>query len=124
MSPSSPSYKDPSLTNIFKLVENSVVRIMSEPANPAHDIIANKSAKKGQAFRLGSGFIYDDYGHIITNNHVIGTARSVAVTFVDGNIYNADVIGKDQFSDIAVLQIPDDFSGEQSTHSRLLIHRI
>ena len=87
---------------------------MSKAANPTHGIIANKSAKKGQAFRLGSGIIYDDYGHIITNNHVIGTAKSVEVTFIDGNIYNADIMGKDPFSDIAVLQITDDFSGEHS----------
>jgi S1-C subfamily serine protease len=54
---------------------------------------------------LGSGFIYDKDGHIITNNHVVGNAKIVDVTFVDGNRYTAMVIGKDVFSDIAVLKI-------------------
>ena len=57
---------------------------------------------------LGSGFVYDQDGHIITNNHVITDPNSVEVTFVDGDSYSAKVIGKDPYSDIAVLQITDD----------------
>ena len=44
-------------------------------------------------------------GRIITNNHVVGDAKIVDVTFVDGNRYTAKVIGNDIYSDIAVLQI-------------------
>ncbi len=54
---------------------------------------------------LGSGFVYDSQGHIITNGHVVGDAKIVDVTFVDGNRYTAKVIGTDIYSDIAVLQI-------------------
>ena len=54
---------------------------------------------------LGSGFVYDTKGHIITNNHVVNNAKIVDVTFIDGNRYTASVIGKDPFSDLAVLKI-------------------
>jgi S1-C subfamily serine protease len=36
---------------------------------------------------LGSGFVYDKQGHIVTNGHVLGNAKVVDVTFVDGNRY-------------------------------------
>jgi S1-C subfamily serine protease len=61
---------------------------------------------------LGSGFIYDKQGYVITNNHVVGNAKTVDVTFVDGNTYAAKVIGTDPFSDIAIIQITDNFSTE------------
>ena len=54
----------------------------------------------------------DKQGHIITNSHVIDGANTADVTFVDGNTYRAKVIGKDPSSDIAVLQITDNFSPE------------
>jgi S1-C subfamily serine protease len=75
-------------------------------------IIINGSPLEGQSTRLGSGFVYDRQGHIITNNHVVGNAKTVDVTFVDGNSYTAKVIGTDPFSDIAVIQLTDDFSAE------------
>jgi S1-C subfamily serine protease len=61
---------------------------------------------------LGSGFIYDKQGYVITNNHVVGNAKTVDVTFVDGNTYAAKVIGTDPFSDISIIQITDNFSTE------------
>ncbi|HEU0048656.1 MAG TPA: trypsin-like peptidase domain-containing protein, partial [Nitrososphaera sp.] len=59
--------------------------------------------------------VYDAEGRIITNNHVVDGAKTVDVTFVDGNIYSAKVVGTDAFSDIAVLQMTDDFSKEHLT---------
>ena len=56
------------------------------------------------AIALGSGFVYDKQGHIITNNHVLGGTKTVDVTFVDGNRY-CKSIGTDAYSDIAVVQI-------------------
>jgi S1-C subfamily serine protease len=89
------------LNTIFKQVENSVVQITSKiptPSNPQNPQAPNATA-------LGSGFVYDKIGRIITNNHVVGDAKIVDVTFVDGNRYTAKVIGSDIYSDIAVLQI-------------------
>jgi S1-C subfamily serine protease len=100
------------LTQIFKQVENSVVQITSRVPTPNMQIIINGNPLGGQSTRLGSGFVYDKQGHIITNNHVIDGATAADVTFVDGNSYRAKVVGKDPSSDIAVLQITDDFSPE------------
>ena len=100
------------LTSIFKQVENSLVQITSRTSNPNMQIIINGNPLGGQSTRLGSGFVYDKQGHIVTNNHVIDGASTADVTFVDGNTYTAKVIGKDVSGDIAVLQITDNFSPE------------
>jgi S1-C subfamily serine protease len=67
---------------------------------------------QGPSTRLGSGFVYDNQGHIVTNNHVVNGAKTMDVTFVDGNTYTAKVIGTDPSSDLAVLQIIGNFSVE------------
>jgi S1-C subfamily serine protease len=103
------------LTVIFKQVENSVVQITSKVSTVNQNIIINGNPFESQSTRLGSGFVYDKIGHIITNNHVVDGAKTVDVRFVDGNIYSANVIGTDPFNDIAVLQIIDDYSDEQLT---------
>jgi len=56
---------------------------------------------------VGSGFVYDHLGHIITNAHVVDGASKAIVTFLDGSQYNAEVIGKDKFTDIAVIKVSE-----------------
>lgn len=109
---STTSNQAPNLTAIFKQVENSVVQITARTPNPNLQIIINGNPLGGQSTRLGSGFVYDKQGHIITNNHVIDGAKTADLTFVDGNTYRAKVIGADPSGDLAVLQITDDFSAE------------
>jgi S1-C subfamily serine protease len=94
-----------SLTDIFKQVQNSVVQITSK--GNGMQIIINGNPPVDQQSRLGSGFVYDQQGHIISNSHVVSGAKTVDVTFVDGNTYTANVIGNDPSSDVAVLQITD-----------------
>src|SRR5215467_4196405 len=106
------SSRTANLTTIFKQVENSVVQITAKTSNPNLQIIINGNQLGGQSTRLGSGFVYDKQGHILTNNHVTDGASTADVTFVDGNTYRAKVIGKDPSSDITVLQITDNFSPE------------
>ena len=53
----------------------------------------------------GSGFVWDALGHIVTNNHVVEDAEEVQVTFSDGTVAVADVVGTDVDSDLAVLLI-------------------
>lgn len=53
----------------------------------------------------GSGFIYDTQGRIVTNDHVIDGANSITVTFINGTIVPATVVGADPYSDIAVIQV-------------------
>jgi S1-C subfamily serine protease len=99
---SSLSPQSPFLNNMFKQVENSVVQVTSKiPANNTID------SQTQNTTALGSGFVYDKQGHIITNAHVVGPSKTVDVTFVDGNRYTAKVMGTDGDSDIAVIQITD-----------------
>ena len=56
----------------------------------------------------GSGFVWDDQNHIVTNQHVIANALSVEVSFSDGRAYQATVIGEDADADVAVLEVDTD----------------
>lgn len=53
----------------------------------------------------GSGFVWDEYGHIVTNHHVVEGSSQLQVTFNDGSVALAEIIGFDVSSDLAVLQI-------------------
>jgi putative serine protease PepD len=53
----------------------------------------------------GSGFVYDEQGHVITNQHVVDGAESVEVTFWNGKTYDATVVGSDPSTDVAVLDV-------------------
>ena len=53
----------------------------------------------------GSGFLIDDQGHVLTNAHVVDGASSVTVKLGDGDTLNAKVLGADQSTDVAVLQV-------------------
>jgi len=91
------------LKTIFKQVENSVVQITSK--TPTTVLSNPQNPQSPNATTLGSGFVYDKQGHIVTNDHVVGGAKIVDVTFVDGNRYPAIVIASDTYSDIALLQL-------------------
>ena len=81
------------LPDIFKRVENSVVQITSRVNDTSNlQIIINGNPLQGQSTRLGSGFVYDNQGHIVTNSHVVGGAVEMDVTFPAGNKYTANVI--------------------------------
>src|ERR671921_1678919 len=102
-----------SLNSIFKEVENSVVQITRKV--PPSSILSSPSPESENASALGSGFVYDNKGRIITNNHVVGDAKIVDITLVDGNRYTANVIGTDIFSDIAVIEIVEENLTELSS---------
>jgi S1-C subfamily serine protease len=106
------SENQPILTTIFKKVQNSVVQITSQIPNPNVNIIINGNPIQSKTERLGSGFVYNKQGYIVTNSHVVEGVKKVDITFVDGNTYTAKIIGSDHDNDIAVLQITDNFSQE------------
>ena len=54
---------------------------------------------------LGSGVIIRSDGHIITNNHVVEDAEQLSVQTLDGTQYDAEIVGRDPFSDLAVLDV-------------------
>ena len=93
--------------DIFNKVENSVVQITtSVPPITA----PNPDREQENQTALGSGFVYDENGHIVTNNHVVANARIVDITFIDGNRYTANVTGRDVYSDLAVLKIVENLT--------------
>jgi S1-C subfamily serine protease len=106
----SENYNDSRLTDIYEHVENSIVQITSKVSTTNSHIIINGNPLEQQSTRLGSGFVYDDLGHIVTNNHVVQGSEIVDVSFVNGNTYSAKVLGTDPNSDLAVLKITDDVS--------------
>lgn len=90
------------LTNVFERLAPSVVNI---------EVVAEIGENTGILdFSGGSGFIYDTDGRIITNAHVVNGAEAIRVTFYDGYVADATVVGIDLFSDIAVIQVETDSS--------------
>lgn len=104
--------QDSTLTDLFEKTQNSVVQITSKVSTVDNSVIINGAPLSSQSTRLGSGFIYDKEGRIITNNHVVEGSSTVNVTFIDGNTYTAKVVGTDPDNDVAVIQIVDNFSDE------------
>jgi S1-C subfamily serine protease len=93
-----------SISKIFKDVQGSVVQITREnkqaPDSPGDENVTS----------LGSGFVFDKEGRIITNHHVVQDSKSVDVTFIDGNRYVSSVVGSDPFNDVAVIKITQNIS--------------
>lgn len=98
-----------SISKIFKDVQGSVVQITRENPSASPDSPGDENVTS-----LGSGFVFDKEGRIITNHHVVGGSKNVDVTFIDGNRYVASVIGSDPFNDIAVIDISQNISGQLS----------
>lgn len=90
-----PTRGDMSLVEVFEKAEPSVVRINVQRSP---DIEIDDGG-------VGSGFVYDTSGHIITNAHVIRASESISVTFLDGRTYEASIAGVDKFTDVAVLSV-------------------
>ena len=63
------------------------------------------NAQPREVMGLGSGFIVDPQGYVVTNNHVIDEATGIKVTLTDGSQYDAKVIGTDKQTDLALLKI-------------------
>jgi len=59
----------------------------------------------GQTQAEGSGWVYDDQGHIVTNEHVIDGATSISVQFWNGKTYTAHLVGADKTTDLAVIKV-------------------
>ncbi|MEC9226526.1 MAG: DegQ family serine endoprotease [Pseudomonadota bacterium] len=77
------------------------------PGSPFEDFFKNfgDNDRKRRASSLGSGFIIDDAGIVVTNFHVIENAEEITVTLSDETVFTAEVLGQDQKTDIAVLKI-------------------
>ena len=74
-----------------------------ERVNPSVVFIVVESA--GIELNSGSGFVYDEQGHIITNNHVVENGDAYEVVFSDGSRRRAELVGADPDSDLAVIRV-------------------
>jgi S1-C subfamily serine protease len=86
---------------VYKKALPSVVNITSIAM--AYDFFYGAVPQQG----MGSGFVIDGEGHILTNFHVVENARQVEVTTSDKKKYKAQIIGTDPIHDLAVIQIPE-----------------
>ncbi len=104
-----PSVVNIASTQTIKTTSNPFKNFQFPPGSPFEDMFKefNRPTER-QATALGSGFIIDKKGIIVTNNHVIQGAEDIIVS-VNGSIeYKAKVIGTDPYMDLAVLQIESD----------------
>ncbi len=91
---------------IYKASEKGVVEIDSTlSGSSSGSSTFPGGGTSGAASAEGTGFVYDDQGHILTNEHVIDGATAIKVTFGDGKTYTATVVGKDTSTDVAVLKV-------------------
>ena len=101
----------PSVVNISTttVIEDKSRQMPSfPPGSPFEDFFKqfdNPGGKKRKAQSLGSGFIIDKTGYIITNNHVIDNAEKIMVILYDDTSFEAKVVGKDPKTDVALLKI-------------------
>lgn len=108
------------LENIYNAVSPSVVNIQVVQKVAAGDTTTSQlpgfpffGSPQGQDQQpqdqfqsaLGSGFVWDQQGHIVTNNHVVSGADKIQVTFSDGTIVPATLVGADPDSDLAVIKV-------------------
>ena len=94
-----PTNSLPNIADTVESVRTSVVSIVS-------DTVSRDMYGLRQGEGSGSGIIIDPSGLILTNNHVIKNSTKITVTMDDGTQQEATVIGFDQLSDLAVIQIP------------------
>lgn len=92
---------------VYRQVNPSVVNINTIQSGASLGLNLPEGTDPGDFFSFGSGsgFVWDTQGHIVTNEHVVADADQVQVTFADGAVSIAEVIGTDVDSDLAVLRI-------------------
>ncbi|MEV0892296.1 trypsin-like peptidase domain-containing protein [Promicromonospora sp. NPDC050262] len=88
----SSTVENPDWTAVTSAVQESVVSIQVESQSGGAE---------------GSGVVLDSDGRVLTNNHVVSGAQTVQVTLSDGSVYDADIVGTDPTTDLAVVQLTD-----------------
>ena len=92
----------PSITEVVEAVKPAVASIVVGAIS--YNIFLQPVPQE----KAGSGAIIDDRGYIITNNHVVEGAESIAVTIPDGRSFDATIVGTDPLTDLAVIKITGD----------------
>ena len=96
----SPDHPDQALlSNIYEGANQSVVSILSRRSESR---LMDPDQPQGG---LGSGWVWDEEGHIVTNNHVVEDATEIIVNFANGRWARAELVARDPQSDLAVLRV-------------------
>jgi putative serine protease PepD len=69
------------------------------------DSVVSITTQVSQGIAKGSGAVIDDKGHVVTNNHVVSGGKNIQITLSNGQMYTATIVGSDNTTDLAVLQI-------------------
>ncbi len=88
-----------SVADIVDRVSNAVVTVVNE--QQAQGFLGGGDL---QPAGTGTGFIIDDQGHVVTNNHVVEGSQEIQVIFADGTEQKATLVGTDSFADLAVVK--------------------
>lgn len=89
-----------SVNSVYRATRDAVVEItVTGAAEPTP--FGGEEQQRGQ----GSGFVIDEEGHVVTNQHVVDDAQSLNVTMRDGSRYTATVVGSDPSTDLAVIKV-------------------
>jgi len=89
------------LSNLYDSSLDSIVHIKVIQTIPSRGFFMQNQSRRSN----GSGFVWDELGHIITNYHVVANVDNVEVQFSDGSEFLAKVVGLDPNSDLAVIKI-------------------
>ena len=104
-----PAVVNISTTQIIENKYDNMPQFQFPPGSPFEDLFKDffdkQSPQKRKATSLGSGFVIDESGYIVTNNHVIGNADEIEVIFQDGTKLEAELVGNDRKVDLAVLKV-------------------
>lgn len=97
-----PMLQFPNIADTVERVRPAVVSIVSQ------SLVQDRFGRVQSSFGSGTGVIFDESGLVLTNNHVIENGVQIIVTQDDGTQVEAEIIGADRLSDLAVLQLPGD----------------
>jgi len=92
----------PNIADTVERVRPAVVSIV------AQTVSRDRFGRQSTGFGKGTGVIFDESGLVLTNNHVIEGGLKITVTQDDGTQVEAEIIGADRLSDLAVLRLPGD----------------
>jgi S1-C subfamily serine protease len=96
-----------SAAELYERAAPSVVSISARSVQPG--AAAFQAEAPGElGVSTGSGFVFDEDGRVLTNAHIVSGVTQVEVTFPSGQVVDAQVIGKDEETDLAVLKVPSE----------------
>src|SRR4051812_3570981 len=93
--------------DVAERVRPAVVQIVTQQGVTQTDRLFGVR-QRGVQEGIGSGVIYDQQGHVLTNNHVVANANQMSVALPDGRTFDGRLVGADPDTDLAVIQITAD----------------